>query len=228
MGFTVMASNHPALAVVLEEPMAATSRIEQIRGKALELFAERGFAQVGMRELALHIGITAGSLYHHFVSKEQLLFELLEEFYEDLHELVELSEAGTPMQRLQALLQTHIALNERCRLHARMAEQELRCLSPAHQQQIRQLRSSYEDKLLLRVQALGVRAPSARLRAGVQGLLALLSCVPNWSADCDLPAGQKRALVNAMALGALTAVLKQPGDDACGVPLWPAAAARQH
>lgn len=228
-----MASNlpQPAAALGVEPIAAAASRIEQIRGKALELFAGRGFAQVGMRELALHVGITAGSLYHHFVSKEQLLFELLEEFYEDLHELVELSETGTPMQRLQrlqALLQSHIALHERCRLHARMAEQELRCLSPAHQQQIRQLRSSYEDKLLLHVQALGVRAPTTLLRACVQGLLAWLNCVPNWSADCGLPAGQKQALVNAMALGALAAVLKQPGDDACGVPLWPAAAARQH
>ena len=66
------------------------------------------------------------------------------------------------------------------------------------------------------------------IAACVQGLLAWLNCVPNWSADCGLPAGQKQALVNAMALGALAAVLKQPGDDACGVPLWPAAAARQH
>lgn len=225
-----MASNLSALAAVLgEEPVAAApSRIEQIRGKALELFTERGFGQVGMRELALHIGITAGSLYHHFVSKEQLLFELIEEFYEDLHELVERSEAGTPMQRLQALLQAHIALHERCRLHVRMAEQEFRCLSPGHQQQIRQLRSSYEDKLLQRVQAVGARAPMALLRATVQGLLAWLNCVPNWSAGCGLPAEQKQTLINAMALGALDAVLKQPGDEACGVPLWPAAAAWQH
>ncbi|RMH81683.1 TetR/AcrR family transcriptional regulator, partial [Pseudomonas sp. AOB-7] len=57
----------------------AETRLETLRGKALALFAERGFAQVGMRELALHLGMAAGSLYHHFESKEQLLFELIEE-----------------------------------------------------------------------------------------------------------------------------------------------------
>lgn len=207
-----MPGNSSALASVpAEAPAAATSRLEQIRGKALELFAERGFAQVSMRELALHIGITAGSLYHHFVSKEQLLFELIEEFYEDLHELVALSEAGTPMQRLQALLQAQIALYERRRLQVLMAAQELRCLSPAHQQQIRQLRSSYEDKLLQRVQALAPQAPAALLRASVQGLLAWLNCVPNWNAGCGLPSEQKQALIHAMALGALAAVLQPPG-----------------
>ena len=62
----------------------AETRLETLRGKALVLFAERGFAQVGMRELALHLGMAAGSLYHHFESKEQLLFELIEELYEEL------------------------------------------------------------------------------------------------------------------------------------------------
>jgi AcrR family transcriptional regulator len=142
-------------AVAGAEPAAAPSRIKQDRGKALE----RGFAQDSMRELALHSGITTGSLYQHFVSKEQLLFELIEEFYDDLHEMFVLSETGTPMQRLQALVQAR-------GLHFLMAG-----LAPTHQQQILLLRGSYTDKFLQRLQAAGATASTATLKACVQGLV---------------------------------------------------------
>ena len=211
-----MASYQPTLAAVRGYPPgAAPSRIEQIRGKALELFATRGFAQVGMRELALHIGITAGSLYHHFVSKEQLLFELFEEFYEDLHELVVLNAVGSPMQRLRALLQVHIALHERCHLQMRVVEQEFRCLSLAHQQQIVQLRSHYEEQLLQCLQAAGAVAPRALLQVAVHGLLAWLNNVPCSSLDSE----QRQALLTRMAMGALSALLRQADDAAPMVPL---------
>lgn len=225
MASIAMASNRPALAVVPEEPAVATpSRIEQIRAKALQLFAERGFAQVSMRELALHSGITAGALYHHFVSKEQLLFELIEEFYDDLHAMFAQSETGTPMQRLQALVQAHIALHERRRLHFLMAEQEFRCLDAAHQQQILLLRGSYEDKFLQHLQAAGATAPTATLKACVQGLVVWLNSLPSSSVHCALSGEQRRALIGAMALGALSAVL----GPQCVAMTYPSGAAARH
>ncbi|QXI35849.1 TetR/AcrR family transcriptional regulator [Pseudomonas promysalinigenes] len=56
----------------------ATSRALLVREKAVELFAAQGFGQVSMRDLASHSGIQAGSIYHHFESKESLLFEIAE------------------------------------------------------------------------------------------------------------------------------------------------------
>ena len=47
-----------------------------------------------MRELAAHVGLTAGSLYHHFPSKQDLLFDLIEELYEELQ--ATLDRAGAP------------------------------------------------------------------------------------------------------------------------------------
>ena len=57
---------------------------EERRDRAMALFAEKGFGQVSMRELAAHVGLTAGSLYHHFPSKQDLLYDLIEELYEEL------------------------------------------------------------------------------------------------------------------------------------------------
>ncbi|WP_369959749.1 TetR/AcrR family transcriptional regulator [Pseudomonas benzenivorans] len=193
------------------------ARIEQIRQKALELFAERGFAQVGMRELALRLGIGAGSFYHHFISKEQMLFELIEELYEDLLDAATLTRAGSDSQRLEALLRAHIALHERRSLYFLMAEQEVRNLSPAHRQQICQMREQYEDELLSRLRAAGAQAPDAVLRTAVQGAMAWLNGLSTWSAAAGLDAARRQHLINSMVMGALSGVLRETGHDGASI-----------
>ena len=55
-------------------------------GAARELFAQRGYADVGTEEIVRAAGVTRGALYHHFEGKR----ELFEAVYEDLErELVE-------------------------------------------------------------------------------------------------------------------------------------------
>jgi len=193
-----------------DESGAALSRLEQIRGKALELFAERGFAEVGMRELALHLGIGAGSVYHHFESKEQLLFELIEELYEDLLDATLLTDKGAAHSRLQALLRAHIALHEHRGLHFLMAEREYRCLSPQHQGQIQQLRRRYEEKLLTRLLEAGATGPRPLLKATVQAVVAWLNNLPAWLDQSGLSPAQRQELIGGIVLGSLSGVLKQP------------------
>lgn len=48
--------------------------------KALELFNEKGYPEVGVRELARMLGISPGNLSYHFSKKEDLLIALLEQF----------------------------------------------------------------------------------------------------------------------------------------------------
>ena len=193
-----------------ESGEAPLSRLEQIRGKALELFAERGFAEVGMRELALHLGIGAGSVYHHFQSKEQLLFELIEELYEDLLDAVLLTDHGAAHGRLQALLRAHIALHERRGLHFLMAEREYRCLSPQHQSQIQQLRRRYEEKLLARLLEAGATGPLPVLKATVQAVVAWLNNLPAWLDQSGLSPAQRQEVIGGIVLGSLSGVFKQP------------------
>lgn len=50
---------------------------ERILGAAERLFAERGFSGVSMPAIAAAAGITAGAIYKHFESKEQLFFTIV-------------------------------------------------------------------------------------------------------------------------------------------------------
>ncbi|HNM97879.1 MAG TPA: TetR/AcrR family transcriptional regulator [Marmoricola sp.] len=56
------------------------SRREELLDIAGRLFAERGFRNTTVRDIADAAGILSGSLYHHFDSKEAMVDELLENF----------------------------------------------------------------------------------------------------------------------------------------------------
>lgn len=198
------------------------SRFEEARYKALELFAERGFARVSMRELAAHLGICAGSLYHHFKSKESLLFELIEEVYDDLLEAALATGGGNAHDRLQGLLRAHIALHESRSLHFLMAEQEFRCLSQQHQNQILQMRRSYEESLLRRLLDAGATARMPQLKATVQGVVGWLNNLPTWLKQSGLSVAERQEVIAGIVFGSLSAVLKQSpplSDTATIVPL---------
>jgi len=45
--------------------------------KSLYLFTHKGFSNVNMKQIAAEIGVSTGSLYHYFSSKENMLTEML-------------------------------------------------------------------------------------------------------------------------------------------------------
>jgi AcrR family transcriptional regulator len=57
---------------------------EDIRLVALELFAENGFEQTSLRQIAERLDITKAALYYHFPSKDELLAELARPMIDDL------------------------------------------------------------------------------------------------------------------------------------------------
>ena len=58
-------------------PLLQPSSRDKILDVAEDLFARRGFAGVGMREVADRVGLGKSSLFHHFRGKTQLYFEVL-------------------------------------------------------------------------------------------------------------------------------------------------------
>jgi len=65
-------------------------RIQQV---ALELFAERGYDQTSLREVAEQLEITRPALYYHFKTKEDILTSVVEDLTGSVDELMEWSRA---------------------------------------------------------------------------------------------------------------------------------------
>ncbi|PWB31022.1 TetR family transcriptional regulator [Pseudomonas sp. SDI] len=179
------------------------ANFEERRDKALELFANKGFGQVSMRELASHLGLTAGSLYHHFPSKQHLLFDLIEELFEELlATLAPPAKGRSPAQRLSAVIGAHWALHAERPLQFRLAERDLCCLSDAQQARIAALRCDYETGLL-RLIAPEAALPAASLAATAHVIASLLNSLPGWLQQSPLPQAQRLTLMESMLLGAI-------------------------
>lgn len=203
--------NHPSVMPEKECLVAsvesAGSRYESIRTKALELFAERGFAQVGMRELAQHLGMGSGSIYHHFASKEQLLFEGIEELYEDMLEAAAITEYVTG-DGFQALLNAHIDLHQHRRIHFLLSEHEFRYLAPHHRQLILLMRRRYEEILLHRLTETGSRPATPVLRATVRGIVAWLNNLSSWMDFDELEPWERYRVIDNFVKAALSAAFQ--------------------
>jgi AcrR family transcriptional regulator len=170
------------------------------------LFAERGFDSVGLRELAAHLGIKAGSLYNHIESKEALLFELIESLYEDLLDVVTRPERRPVSQqvRLDRLIDGHVQLYREKADYFRVAQHAKTCLSARHQETIAQLRNDYERHLMTVLNGLGLPPRSLAL-VTTRSVAALLHHLPHWLGDVDIASEGYRQLLGRMILGAVTA-----------------------
>src|SRR5215217_6998952 len=74
--------------------------------EAAHVFAERGYDQTSVPELAEALGLAAGSLYHYFPSKEHLLRAICDQLMDPLLEQAEvlLAEPREPAEQLRALV----------------------------------------------------------------------------------------------------------------------------
>jgi len=82
-------------------PPPPSSR-DKILDVAEARFARSGFGGVGMREVAVEVGLGKSSLFHHFRSKDALYFEVVRRTLERIAERIQpvFAAGGTPTARL--------------------------------------------------------------------------------------------------------------------------------
>ena len=83
---------------------ATVTRRDELLKIAAQLFAERGFRNTTVRDIADAAGILSGSLYHHFDSKESMVDEILQTFQSQLFAAYDdvLASNLSPRQRIEA------------------------------------------------------------------------------------------------------------------------------
>lgn len=59
------------------------NRKEAICDAAAQLFNQKGYDQVSMREIAKHAGTTIGNLTYYFPKKEDIVIQIVSELHED-------------------------------------------------------------------------------------------------------------------------------------------------
>ncbi len=77
----------------------------ELLAQSFEFLADKGYANVTMRELAKHLAISTGTLYHYFPNKDAIFEELVEfQAEQDILLASSIDDSGTLVQRVEKLL----------------------------------------------------------------------------------------------------------------------------
>lgn len=113
-------------------------RVEEACGLALKLFLERGYDNTPMSMIAKELGLSKPGVYHHFESKEHLLYVIHKNMITRL--LVPIMEKAERVVDPEARLRTFVLEYATLLAHdssARLLISEARRLSPEHYDEIR-------------------------------------------------------------------------------------------
>ena len=69
-------------AKVLRWERRPDDRPHEILEAALHIFAERGYANTKLEDVAAKVGVTKGTIYHYFATKEDLLLRAIEQYHD--------------------------------------------------------------------------------------------------------------------------------------------------
>jgi TetR/AcrR family transcriptional regulator, cholesterol catabolism regulator len=152
---------------------------------AARVFAAKGYDQTSVPQLAGELGLAAGSLYHYFGGKEQLLIAICNELMEPLlARVADLeSEALEPADHLRALVRIWVRHVVEHRDHMLVFQQERHVIDHGDQwRQVRADRKRFEtlaDAALAAIQTTGAARFTDR-RLALSALLGMVNHTAQW------------------------------------------------
>ncbi|MCX2888461.1 MULTISPECIES: TetR/AcrR family transcriptional regulator [Pseudomonas] len=154
---------------------------DRLLDAASALFANHGYQAIGLRDLASHLGLRAGSLYHHIESKQGLLFELIESSLIDLlYETRQcLRGARTNSERLPCFVRAFVAYSQANPDKLVLLTREAMNLSEEQLLQVEQLKAEYSG-LLSDIVAAECGLSASRARSIAHAVLGLLCGQAQW------------------------------------------------
>jgi AcrR family transcriptional regulator len=153
-------------------------RRDEVVAAAARTFAERGYAETSVAELAESLEVATGAIYHYFHGKQDLLIAICDELTEPLLAAArELPAGGDAAERLRALLRLWVAHVAGHRPHLLVFTQVRHVVD--HGEGWSSVRAARKDFELLLAEALedaGVADPDLRRLA----LLGMVNHMPQW------------------------------------------------
>ncbi len=175
---------------------------------AAQIFRDRGFDATSVSDIARALGLTKAGLYHHFESKEALLFEIMTFGLDKVRDEVVVPVRGIrdPEERLRQLIVRHARITTRGQGAVAHLGDEIRALPPSARKQIEQRMRVYLDLVrgtLDELKAAGRLRPVDRTVAAFS-VIGMVLWLPRWfRADGRLSQEQVADSIASLALGGL-------------------------
>jgi len=159
---------------------------QEILRTAARLFQQRGYHATSMNDVASALKLSKGGLYHHFQSKDEILFNLMDHAMDITQERVidGVQDIADPEERLRMLIRRHIevVLSVRDREITVMLH-ENHPLSPSLRRRINSRKKDYVhfvENLVAEVQRARQSRGSVTPRAAAFALLGMINWIYQW------------------------------------------------
>jgi AcrR family transcriptional regulator len=165
--------------------LTRASTRERIVAAAVSLFAEQGFDATSVNEVVLRAGVAKGALYHHFASKDDLLYEVYGELVDrQLAGLREILGRGLPPADTLRELIADLVVSTAARVgEAKVFFRESHRLGDANQARVRAARRAIHDavtELVRSAQAGGEFAAVASAEMVTFTVFGVINELPVW------------------------------------------------
>ena len=165
---------------VLEQGSAS----ERIRRAGITLFRARGYHGTSVRAIAQMVGVEAASLYHHFPSKQEILYGIFNRTMDSLLDGLQRALAANSgfEERLRAAIRFHVLFHIEHQDEAFISHSELRSLAEPNRRRTTAKRDRYEA-MLREFLASGAKAGVFEIRdvrLTTIAILTLCSGVSDW------------------------------------------------
>lgn len=113
---------------------------------AVRLFASKGYAATGIREIGDEAGLSLSAMYYYVANKEELLLKIMRDTQERLVAAgsVVAETLPEPAVGLAGLVKLHVMTHARTPLEARVVDTEVRALGDEGRREMVALRDQYE------------------------------------------------------------------------------------
>ncbi|MFV8829012.1 TetR/AcrR family transcriptional regulator [Alkalihalobacterium sp. APHAB7] len=136
---------------------------KRIIDSALTLFKEKGFHEVSVRMIAKEAGVSNGGFYHHFQSKDELLYQINDfilTYVMDTGKAAAI-ERESPIEKLEAMIRAFITAFDVYNFEISVMYRETHYLAPEYFEKIKLKRDEYQDYIFTILEE-GIKAGEIR------------------------------------------------------------------
>lgn len=123
---------------------------KKIIHEALLLFDENGFHGVTVNQIVKNVGTSKGGFYHHFTSKDELLFVIHDTFITYVLEKATIANETyqSPTKKLQAIIKDFVKVFDLYKPHISVFYQENIYLNPQYETLIKKKRDQFKQIII--------------------------------------------------------------------------------
>jgi AcrR family transcriptional regulator len=121
---------------------------EEILQRASRLFYERRYGETSIRDIADAVGLSSSTMYHHFASKQDVLYAIVRRFMTDFVNAtvpVLRDTTITPTERMRRTVRLHIEISDDRRPELLIGNPIRYALDPGQREFATQLQIAYHD-----------------------------------------------------------------------------------